>query len=44
MTATDRTIASIAEEVGYGSEVAFALAFKRELGCTPGAYRRSDLQ
>jgi AraC-like DNA-binding protein len=38
---TRRTIASIAEDVGYGSEAAFALAFKRETGYAPGQYRRT---
>lgn len=41
LVTTDQTIASIAESVGYGSEAAFALAFKRERGMTPGSYRRS---
>jgi AraC-like DNA-binding protein len=41
LATTEQTIASIAEDVGYGSETAFALAFKRELGLPPGAYRRS---
>lgn len=44
LRATDQKIASIAEEVGYGSEAAFALAFKRELGSPPGAYRRTVTQ
>ncbi len=44
LTSTDETIATIAEEVGYGSEAAFALAFKRELGSPPGTYRRTALQ
>jgi AraC-like DNA-binding protein len=30
----------VAERVGYESEVAFSKAFKREVGLTPGAYRR----
>ena len=36
----DRTIAQIAQELGYGSEVAFSRAFKRRFGLAPGAYRR----
>jgi AraC-like DNA-binding protein len=32
-------IAEIAQRVGYGSEGAFAKAFKREVGATPGEYR-----
>jgi AraC-like DNA-binding protein len=35
------TVASVAAQVGYQSDVAFAAAFKREAGSTPGAYRRS---
>lgn len=34
------TVAAVAGRVGYGSEVAFAAAFKREVGTAPGAYRR----
>lgn len=34
-------IARVAAEVGYESEAAFAKAFKRTLGVSPGAYRRS---
>jgi AraC-like DNA-binding protein len=37
---TDRTLATIATHVGYGSEAAFAAAFKRGTGQAPGAYRR----
>jgi AraC-like DNA-binding protein len=35
------TVAAIAAQVGYQSDVAFAAAFKRETGSSPGAYRRS---
>ncbi|MFJ8364089.1 helix-turn-helix domain-containing protein [Streptomyces sp. NPDC093984] len=42
LTATDQTVATIADAVGYGSEAAFALAFKRELGTAPGSYRRES--
>ncbi len=42
LTGTDQTIAAIADAVGYGSEAAFALAFKRELGAPPGSYRRES--
>jgi AraC-like DNA-binding protein len=35
------TIAAVAGQVGYQSDVAFAAAFKREVGSSPGAYRRS---
>lgn len=34
------TVAAVAGRVGYGSEMAFAAAFKREVGTAPGAYRR----
>jgi len=33
------TLSAIAAQVGYQSDVAFATAFKRETGTTPGAYR-----
>ncbi|MGH9870030.1 MAG: AraC family transcriptional regulator [Candidatus Polarisedimenticolia bacterium] len=36
-----QTVASIAGEVGYDSEAAFSRAFKREMGMTPAAWRRS---
>jgi AraC-like DNA-binding protein len=35
-----RSIAEIALDVGYESEVSFSRAFKREMGMAPGAYRR----
>lgn len=35
------TVAAVATRVGYTSDVAFAAAFKREVGTTPGAYRRA---
>ena len=38
---TNSPIASVAQEVGYDSEAAFAKAFKRLVGSTPGAWRRS---
>jgi AraC-like DNA-binding protein len=38
--ATNDSIASIAAEVGYGSEYAFSTAFARVMGCPPGRYRR----
>ena len=34
-------LAEIASRVGYDSEAAFSKAFKRCIGCAPGAYRRS---
>jgi AraC-like DNA-binding protein len=36
----DRSLAAVAQEVGYTSEFAFAKAFKRDFGLAPGAYRR----
>ncbi|MFC4069802.1 AraC family transcriptional regulator [Actinoplanes subglobosus] len=41
LRATDRTLGDIADRVGYGSEFAFATAFKRRFGTPPGRYRRS---
>jgi AraC-like DNA-binding protein len=35
------TVAAVATQVGYRSDVAFAAAFKRVVGRTPGAYRRA---
>jgi AraC-like DNA-binding protein len=35
-----RSIAQIADEVGYESEATFTRAFKREMGITPGRFRR----
>lgn len=37
---TNDTLEAIALQVGYGSEAAFSTAFKRELGVSPGAYRK----
>jgi AraC-like DNA-binding protein len=36
----DVPLSAVARQVGYGSEFAFAKAFKREYGVAPGAYRR----
>lgn len=36
------TVAAVAAQVGYQSDVAFAAAFKRKVGISPGAYRRSS--
>ena len=38
----DATVASIAQEVGYDSEAAFARAFKRLVGKPPAAWRRAQ--
>jgi len=37
---TDALLPAVAERSGYGSEYAFAKAFKREYGIPPGRYRR----
>lgn len=37
---SDAALSGIAAAVGYGSEFAFANAFKREYGMAPGKYRR----
>ncbi|WP_330237639.1 AraC family transcriptional regulator [Streptomyces sp. NBC_00525] len=37
---TDATLAAIARDVGYGSESALSVAFKRVTGLPPGDYRR----
>lgn len=36
-------LARIAEEVGYQTDTAFSRAFRREFGCPPAAWRRSQL-
>jgi AraC-like DNA-binding protein len=35
------SIATIADSIGYGSESAFSTAFKKIIGCRPGAYRQN---
>ncbi len=42
LRATEQTIAQVAEHTGYQSEFAFAKAFKRYFGVTPGAARRGE--
>jgi AraC-like DNA-binding protein len=37
---SDAPLSTVAKQVGYGSEFAFAAAFKRHLGTAPGKYRR----
>jgi AraC-like DNA-binding protein len=39
---TDARLSEVATRVGYGSEFAFANAFKREHGQSPGRYRRES--
>lgn len=41
MLQTRRTLADIAEAVGYQSEAAFGKAFRHALGSTPGQWRKS---
>lgn len=41
LCSSQKSAAQIAEEVGYGSDVAFSRAFKRETGIAPAAWRRS---
>lgn len=36
------TIAQVAAAVGYESEFTFSRAFRREMGCAPGAWRRNN--
>ena len=38
---TDAPLATVARQVGYGSEFAFAAAFRREYGIAPGRFRRT---
>jgi AraC-like DNA-binding protein len=40
---SNRTVATIALEVGYDSEAAFSRAFKRMVGAPPAAWRRAQL-
>jgi AraC-like DNA-binding protein len=37
---SDAKLLEIALDVGYESEAAFSRAFKREVGVSPGAWRR----
>ncbi len=39
---TDRPIGELAFQFGYASESAFSLAFRREVGCSPRAYRNAN--
>jgi AraC-like DNA-binding protein len=38
---TDASLATIARQVGYSTEFAFAGAFRREYGVSPGRFRRT---
>jgi AraC-like DNA-binding protein len=39
----DQALSTIASAVGYDSESAFSVAFRRVVHCRPGAYRRTQL-
>jgi transcriptional regulator GlxA family with amidase domain len=41
LQSTDKSVAEVAEEVGYGSEASFNRAFKREFKCPPAQFRRN---
>ncbi|MGB3141144.1 MAG: helix-turn-helix domain-containing protein, partial [Aestuariivirga sp.] len=36
-----KSLDRVAEEIGYDSASAFSTAFRRRLGCAPGAFARS---
>jgi AraC-like DNA-binding protein len=38
---TDASLAAIARQVGYSTEFAFAGAFRREYGVSPGRFRQA---
>lgn len=40
---TRRPVVEIALKAGYGSQQAFARAFRREYGCTPREYRKTGV-
>ena len=39
---SDQRLAAIAQSLGYGSEFAFAAAFKRHHGAAPGRWRAAS--
>jgi AraC-like DNA-binding protein len=39
---TERAIGELAFEFGYASDSAFSMAFRREVGCSPRAYRDAE--
>ena len=41
LQSTDKSVAEVAEEVGYGSEASFNRAFKREFDSPPAQFRRN---
>jgi AraC family transcriptional regulator, alkane utilization regulator len=40
----EKSLADVAEQVGYDSEAAFNRAFKREFGMPPATWRRSEIE
>lgn len=38
------TVAELAEKIGYNSEAAFSRAFKSMMGCSPGQWRRGNIE
>jgi AraC-like DNA-binding protein len=43
LDSADQTVASVANSVGYESESAFSVAFKRIIECRPGQYQKTNL-
>jgi AraC-like DNA-binding protein len=43
LLASGKSIAQVAQEVGYESEASFTRAFKRSLGVPPAAWRRQRI-
>lgn len=41
LRAGNTTVAAVAARVGYASDVAFAAAFRREVGCAPGQFAKT---
>jgi AraC-like DNA-binding protein len=37
-----KSLAAVAEQIGYESEAAFSRAFRREFGMPPASWRRSE--
>lgn len=44
LTRGDATVATVAFALGYESESAFSVAFKRVIGCSPGRYGRGSAE
>jgi AraC family transcriptional regulator len=43
LSGTDQPLAAIAVESGFASQSHFTQVFRRQLGCTPGQYRREEV-